>query len=228
MIMKKMITLATMLVVSGIAFADDSPSNSPNNSPNNSNVNTNTNVTHQAQAQAQSQAVINSGNSTNTNTNTSNSSSVSTGSSISNSGNSTASGGYATGGTVSNSGNSSSTGGAGGDATSNSGGNAMTSVYEQVRQAPSVAQGSFAIAGCSVAGNAGGSDIHGSAFLGFGWTPDECYLFMQAQAYQSTGHSQAACEVLNHTKAAKRLVKDGFKLPECTPAHPPIIIMNAH
>ena len=216
--MKKMITLATMLVVSGIAFADDSPSNS----------NVNTNVTHQAQAQAQSQAVINSGNSTNTNTNTSNSSSVSTGSSISNSGNSTASGGYATGGTVSNSGNSSSTGGAGGDATSNSGGNAMTSVYEQVRQAPSVAQGSFAIAGCSVAGNAGGSDIHGSAFLGFGWTPDECYLFMQAQAYQSTGHSQAACEVLNHTKAAKRLVKDGFKLPECTPAHPPIIIMNAH
>jgi hypothetical protein len=164
----------------------------------------------------------NSNSNTNTNTNKSNSTSNATG------GNSTSN---STGGSVSNSGNSTAnaTGGAGGNATggsggtsnssayTNTGGNTQTSVYEQVRQAPSVSQGSFAISGCSVAGNAGGSNTHGSVFLGFGWTPDECYLFMQAQAYQSVGQSQSACEVLNHTKAAKRLVKEGMKLPNCAP-----------
>ena len=87
--------------------------------------------------------------------------------------------------------------------------------YTEAKQAPSVAQGSFAISGCSVGGNAGGSNIHGSAFLGFGWTPQECYKFMLAQAYQSIGEKKAVCDILKNTKVGKRLERDGVKLPEC-------------
>jgi len=87
--------------------------------------------------------------------------------------------------------------------------------YTEARQAPSVAQGSFAISGCSVGGNAGGSNIHGSAFLGFGWTPQECYKFMLAQAYQSIGEKKAVCDILKNTKVGRRLERDGVELPEC-------------
>lgn len=89
--------------------------------------------------------------------------------------------------------------------------------YQEVRQAPSTAQGSFAISGCSVAGNAGGSSIRGSAFLGFGWTPQECYKFMLAQAYQSIGEKKAVCDILRNTKVGKRLERDGVELPDCEP-----------
>lgn len=87
--------------------------------------------------------------------------------------------------------------------------------YTEQRQAPAVGQGSFAISGCSVGGNAGGSNIHGSAFLGFGWTPQECYKFMLAQAYQSIGEKKAVCDILRNTKVGRRLEKDGVVLPEC-------------
>lgn len=86
---------------------------------------------------------------------------------------------------------------------------------QQVRQAPAVGQGSFAIQGCSAAGNGGGSNTHGSAFLGFGYTPAECYAFLLAQSYQAVGQSKTACEVLNSTDSAKRAVKRGVKLPDC-------------
>lgn len=89
--------------------------------------------------------------------------------------------------------------------------------YQQVRQAPSIAQGSFAISGCSVGGNAGGSNKNGAAFLGFGWTPKECYAFMLAQAYQSIGQYKAVCDILRNTKTGKRLERDGIELPECLP-----------
>ena len=89
--------------------------------------------------------------------------------------------------------------------------------YQQVRQAPSIAQGSFAISGCNVAGNAGGSNTHGAAFLGFGWTPKECYAFMLAQAYQSIGQYKAVCDILRNTKTGKRMERDGVELPECLP-----------
>jgi hypothetical protein len=89
--------------------------------------------------------------------------------------------------------------------------------YTEARRAPSIGQGSFAISGCSVGGNAGGSNIHGSAFLGFGWTPQECYKFMLAQAYQSVGEKKAVCDILKNTKVGRRLEKDGIKLPECLP-----------
>ena len=89
--------------------------------------------------------------------------------------------------------------------------------YHQVRQAPAIAQGSFAISGCSVAGNAGGSNQHGAAFLGIGWTPKECYAFMLAQAYQSIGQYKAVCDILRNTKTGKRMERDGIELPECLP-----------
>ena len=89
--------------------------------------------------------------------------------------------------------------------------------YHQVRQAPSIAQGSFAITGCSVGGNAGGSNKNGAAFLGFGWTPKECYAFMLAQAYQSIGQYKAVCDILRNTKVGKRMERDGIELPQCLP-----------
>jgi len=226
--MKKLIVLASLLAVSSLAFANND-GNGDNHSHGNgddrthvngggaggaggsavsSNTNdvSNTNSLSNAQAQKQGQQQS----SSNTNSNTAN------GGSVSNSGNSS----------VSNTGNS----------TSNSGGNVQNTVYEQVRQAPSVAQGSFAISGCGVAGNVGGSNSHGAAFLGVGFTTDECYLFIQAQAYQAVGQTKAACEVLNHTKAAERLVKKGMMLPLCeqpapvvvtekAPASPPVVVV---
>lgn len=93
----------------------------------------------------------------------------------------------------------------------------LSTEYVEVRQAPSVGQGSFAISGCSVGGNAGGSNIHGSMFLGFGWTPSQCYDFMLAQAYQSIGEKKAVCDILRQTKAGKRAEKRGITLPECLP-----------
>lgn len=97
----------------------------------------------------------------------------------------------------------------------NNEGNSLSVTNEAVRQAPSVAQGSFAIAGCAAAGNAGGSNKNGSAFLGFGFTSSECYLYLTAQAYAALGQTETACAIVNQTRAAKRLVKQGIKLPPC-------------
>jgi hypothetical protein len=89
--------------------------------------------------------------------------------------------------------------------------------YREVRQAPAIGQGSFAISGCSVAGNAGASSPGGAGFLGFGWTPPQCYDFMLAQAYQSIGEKKAVCDILKNSKAGKRQAKRGITLPECLP-----------
>jgi hypothetical protein len=96
--------------------------------------------------------------------------------------------------------------------------------HYQVRQAPSVAQGSFAIQGCGAAGNAGGSNTHGSAFMGFGFTPAECYAFLLAQSYQAVGERKAACEILNSTKTAQRAAKRGVKLPDCNAIREVIVV----
>jgi hypothetical protein len=89
--------------------------------------------------------------------------------------------------------------------------------YKEVQQAPSIGQGSFAISGCNVGGNAGGSGPGWSGFLGFGFTPDQCYDFMLAQAYQSIGEKKAVCDILRNSKAGKRQEKRGIVLPECKP-----------
>lgn len=61
--------------------------------------------------------------------------------------------------------------------------------------------------------------------LGIGFTPKNCYDYIQAQAYLAIGATQAACEVLNHTPAAERAVKAGAKLPDCTPPAPPAVVV---
>lgn len=73
------------------------------------------------------------------------------------------------------------------------------------------------ITGCQVAGQAGGSNTRASGMLGIGFTPSECYAFIQAQAYLAVGQAQAACEILNTTNAALRAVKRGARLPDCLP-----------
>lgn len=83
------------------------------------------------------------------------------------------------------------------------------------RQAPGVAQGSLAIVGCGAGVNGGGSNTHGSAFLGIAWTPADCMALQLAQAYQALGHERAACQVLNSTKAARRAQRRGLEPPAC-------------
>jgi hypothetical protein len=100
-------------------------------------------------------------------------------------------------------------------ASASNAGNAQTSNYTTERQAPSVAQGALLIQGCGAGGNAGGSNTRGAAFAGVAWTPKECYAFMLAQAYQSVGQSQAACEVLRTTDAAKRARERGMPEIAC-------------
>ena len=126
----------------------------------------------------------------------------------------------------SNSNSASSSTAEGGDSAAQGGSAAVVTNYPQ--QAPSVAQGSFAIQGCGVAGNLGGSNTHGSGFLGFGFTPDECYRLMLAQAYQAIGQTEAACEVLNRTDMALNLeTKRGLPLPKCHKEPAPVIVEPA-
>ena len=103
-------------------------------------------------------------------------------------------------------------GGAGGNSQASSAG--QTVITE--RSAPALGQGSFAIQGCGVAGNAGHSGTGGANFLGFGFTPEQCYDFQLAQAYAAVGAYGAACEVLNVSKAGQRAKKRGVSLPVCT------------
>lgn len=101
---------------------------------------------------------------------------------------------------------------------------------ETPRQAPALSQGSFAIQGCAVAGNAGHSSASGGGFLGFGFTSAQCYDFMLAQAYASVGALAAACEVLNTSRAGQRAAARGVALPVCTTpiplAAPPPVVVN--
>ena len=116
---------------------------------------------------------------------------------------------------------------------SNSGNNASQSIntYNQ-RSAPGSSQGSLMISGCAVAGNGGGSGVNGSAFLGFAFTPQQCYDFMLAQAYSAIGANRAACEVLNVSKAGRRASHRGVSLPTCSdsvvpiPATPAVVVIT--
>lgn len=95
-----------------------------------------------------------------------------------------------------------------------SGGNGGNVTYRGA-SAPAVAQGSIGIVGCGAGGNAGGSNSHGAAFLGLSFVTPECHGWSLANAYLAIGERQAACEVLNTQKAAKRAKKRGAKLPDC-------------
>lgn len=78
------------------------------------------------------------------------------------------------------------------------------------------------ISGCQVQGQAGGSTTRAAGMLGIGFTPAQCYDYIQAQAYAAIGAVQAACEILNHTKAALRAVAKGAVLPACVAPAPPL------
>ena len=126
---------------------------------------------------------------------------------------------------VSHGGNSVATGGEasqsqtalGGDASNNGNSQATTINQSAPRNAPSVAQGSLIPSGCGVAGNAGGSGVNGSGFLGIAFTTDECYKFLLAQSFSAIGMPDTACDVLLTTKAARKAFK-GKTLPSCTTA----------
>lgn len=83
------------------------------------------------------------------------------------------------------------------------------------------------ISGCQVQGQAGGTNTRAAGMLGIGFTPAQCYDYIQAQAYNAIGAIQAACEILNHTKAALRAVRNGAVLPLCLPPAAPIAIVQA-
>lgn len=78
------------------------------------------------------------------------------------------------------------------------------------------------IAGCGVAMSAGGSNVHGAAMLGFGFTTAECYAYIEAQAYWAIGDRYDACEVLHTTNAAKRSSDRGAHFLACAVPEPEI------
>jgi hypothetical protein len=97
----------------------------------------------------------------------------------------------------------------------------LTQNYHHERSAPSVVQGSIYAGQCVSAGNAGGSNTGGSAFLGLSFTPYECHLARQAAAYEAAGDTYTACEIRRRSPSMQRLKKDtGFEPPPCQPAKP--------
>jgi hypothetical protein len=89
--------------------------------------------------------------------------------------------------------------------------------YQEVRQAPSIAQGSLMVGTCGAGANGGGSNTSGAAFLGFAWTPAECHKYLVASNYAALGMYTMACQILNTTKAAKRTAEElGIPMPNCT------------
>ncbi len=99
--------------------------------------------------------------------------------------------------------------------------------FDYPKQAPSVAQGSLMVGSCGAGGNGGGSNSNGSAFLGFAYTPKDCKLLLAAQAYQSLGMWDSACEMVNGIKAVKARWADlGVDPPSCE-VKPPVAVVPA-
>jgi hypothetical protein len=102
------------------------------------------------------------------------------------------------------------------EASADNTGNTQSTNVTYPRQAPSIGQGSLAIAGCGAGGNAGGSNTRGAAFLGIAFTPRDCKLLLAAAAYQAIGMADAACEMVNGITAVKaRWVELGQSPPPC-------------
>lgn len=136
-------------------------------------------------------------------------------------------------------------GGAGGDAQANQtqsaqGGDASNAGLTQAvnfvqrRNAPSVGQGSLMPSGCGAAGNAGGSQEGGAAFLGIAWTTDQCYALLAAASYAAIGMPDTSCDLLNSMKSVQRAYKRiGKSLPDCTTAEnrdptPAVVVLDSH
>lgn len=104
-------------------------------------------------------------------------------------------------------------------ATASSGGNTLSVV--QVRQAPALAQGGLYLAGCGFAGNAGGSQASGAAFLGLQFITPGCHDLMQIQNEAAFGNVKTACELNRLTRQGQRnlqRLKKAGKEPEPCPS----------
>ena len=84
------------------------------------------------------------------------------------------------------------------------------------RSAPPISLGVIAPNGCGAGVQGGGSNTRGAMLAGFAWTTSERYAFIYAQAQQALGDRYGACMALNTTDAAKRVVKRGGKLTDCS------------
>jgi hypothetical protein len=114
------------------------------------------------------------------------------------------------------------------ESSATNGGNVQSSnTTENVqRSAPAIGLGIIAPNGCGAGVQGGGSNTKGAMLAGFAWTTDECYAFILAQSYQAIGQTQAACEILSTTNAAKRAAKRGVTLPACLPPAPVVVIQQ--
>lgn len=111
----------------------------------------------------------------------------------------------------------------GGDASADNSLN-LNQTYKQVRQAPSVSQGSLVIGSCGAGGNGGGSNSHGAAFLGLSWTPKHCKLLLAAAAYQAMGMNDAACSMINGISSVQKRWKElGMEAPSCEVKPSPVV-----
>lgn len=91
--------------------------------------------------------------------------------------------------------------------------------FTSPRQAPSVSAPSvFPTATCQSGFSLGGSNTSGGGVLGLTFTKRQCELFQLSQNLASLGMTQAACEVLNKTKAAERAF--GANKPSCEAPQP--------
>jgi hypothetical protein len=119
-------------------------------------------------------------------------------------------------------------------ASADNAGNAQSVNINYRRNAPSIAQGSLMPAGCGAAGNAGGSQQGGAAFLGLAWTTHECYLLQYAAAYQAIGMVDFSCDLLRTSKTVQKALKQlGVEHPGCTTAEnrqpvPAVVVLDQH
>jgi hypothetical protein len=102
-------------------------------------------------------------------------------------------------------------------------GNSQVSQTYVAANVPNLGLPTQIIAGCGVSGSVGGANTKGAAILGVGFTTDECYAYIEAQAFWAIGDRQAACEVLHTTNSAKRSIARGAHLPSCEPVPPQVI-----
>lgn len=117
----------------------------------------------------------------------------------------------------------SSAGGDGGsaqsDASANNEGVTQVTSINHRRNAPSLAQGGLAVAGCGAGANGGGSREGGAGFLGLVWTTDQCYQLLAAASFAAIGMPDTSCDLLVSMKSVRKAFKRAGKpLPDCLSA----------
>jgi hypothetical protein len=101
---------------------------------------------------------------------------------------------------------------------SNEGVTQVTAINHR-RNAPSLAQGGLAVAGCGAGANGGGSREGGAGFLGLVWTTDQCYALLAAASFAAIGMPDTSCDLLVSMKSVRKAFKRAGKpLPDCASA----------